>query len=183
MLLAMRGSNASWCFRTTSSRPGPDSRAGSATRSSNIQCTIEAILESSVRDVSGDGRKDLILRLLIIEGNHSRELLYVYGAPEGSSHLRRIFAQELAYTEGANGITNRATFEPNGGGIRVTLNNATGYTAANHPPATDPTHCRHSRRGAPIAWSSIGGATRRIRSNRRAPNRTAAIDREHRRRR
>ena len=95
------------------------------------------VLESTLRDVSGDGREDVILRLLVTEGNHSREFLYVYGAPEGASHLRRIFAQELAYTEGARGITNRATFEPNGGGIRITLNSATGYTAANHPRNTE----------------------------------------------
>ncbi len=96
------------------------------------------VLESTLRDVSGDGRKDVILRMLVTEGTHARELLYVYGAPEGASHLRRIFAQELAFTEGANGITNRATFEPNGGGIRVTLNNANGYTATHLPPATEP---------------------------------------------
>jgi hypothetical protein len=95
------------------------------------------VLESELRDVTGDGRKDVILRLLVAERNHARELLYVYGAPEGGSHLRRIFAHELAYTEGSNGVTDRATFEPSGGGIRVTLNNATGYSATRRPPAPE----------------------------------------------
>lgn len=89
------------------------------------------VLEVTARDLTGDGRQELILRLRVENNGMTRELLYVYGAPSGD-HLERLFAQELRRTQGNNDVQNRATYE-NGGRIRVTFQSAAGFTQANYP--------------------------------------------------
>lgn len=93
----------------------------------------EDLIEPAVRDVTGDGRQDLILRWRSTEpGGLVRELLTVYGAPNGSEQLGQLFAAETARTLGARRVASRATYEGSNA-IRFTLDGGTGFTPQNYP--------------------------------------------------
>lgn len=90
-------------------------------------------LETTLRDLTGDGRMDLVLRLRVPDASGlTREVLYVYGAPNGGDSLTRLFAHELGRSQGANRLSNRATYD-SGARIRVTFQSAEGYTQDNYP--------------------------------------------------
>jgi hypothetical protein len=94
------------------------------------------LLDPAIRDVTGDGRQDILVRVRLPPNNGLvREVLYVYGAPNGSDQLSQIFAIELARTMGANRVANRATYE--NGGIRVTYDGNVGFTQQNYPHVTE----------------------------------------------
>ncbi len=91
------------------------------------------LIEPGLRDVTGDGRQDLILRVRSTEPSGLvREVLTVYGAPNGADQLSQLFAAETARSMGANRVASRATYEGSNG-IRITADGGTGFTAQNYP--------------------------------------------------
>jgi hypothetical protein len=96
------------------------------------------LLEPALRDVTGDGRQDLILRVRQSEQQGLvREVLYVYGAPNSADQLTQLFAAEVARQVGSNRVASRATYDGNSG-IRITFDGATGFTQQNYPRLVDP---------------------------------------------
>lgn len=95
------------------------------------------LIESAIRDVSGDGRQDVILRVRTHENNGmTREILYVYGAPNGADQIAQMFAAEVARQVGSNRVASRATYEGNNG-IRITFDGVNGFTQQTYPRMVD----------------------------------------------
>ncbi|MDP3275911.1 MAG: hypothetical protein Q8Q09_11990 [Deltaproteobacteria bacterium] len=98
--------------------------------------TAAQFVETALRDVTGDGRLDVILRGRVDGGGMTREILYVYGSPTGSDQLEQLFAHELSRTVGAMRVVNRGTFEQ-GPRVRVTYASVEGFTQQNYPHMAD----------------------------------------------
>jgi len=93
------------------------------------------LLDARVRDVTGDGRAEVLVRQRVPTGEYSREVLSVFMANDDGTP-RRVFAHELAREGGANRVTNLLADEA-GGGLRVSLGSAVGWTASNYPTAAE----------------------------------------------
>jgi hypothetical protein len=94
--------------------------------------TADDLVDVAMRDVTGDGRMDVLLRARVTSSNMTREVLYVYGAPNGADQLEQLFAHELSRSAAGNRVVNRATYEQ-GPRIRVTFASNEGFTPQNFP--------------------------------------------------
>jgi hypothetical protein len=94
--------------------------------------TSDELGEVVLRDLTGDGRLDVIIRARVTANNMTREILYVYGAVAGADQLERLFAHELSRSTSAGRVVNRSTYEQ-GPRIRVTFVSNEGLTAQNFP--------------------------------------------------
>ncbi len=93
------------------------------------------LVDAQARDVTGDGRAEVLVRQRVPTGEYSREVLSVYTADDNGTP-RRVFAHELSREGGANRVTNLLSDEA-GGGLRVSLGSAVGWTASNYPAAAE----------------------------------------------
>lgn len=94
--------------------------------------TAEDLVDVSMRDVTGDGRMEVLLRARVGGNNMTREILYVFGAPGGADQLEQLFAHEITRSAGGNRVVNRATYEQ-GPRIRVSFGSNEGFTQQNFP--------------------------------------------------
>lgn len=93
------------------------------------------LVDAQVRDVTGDGRAEVLVRQRVPTGDYFREVLSVFTAGDNGTP-RRVFAAELGREAGANRVTNLLSDEA-GGGLRVTLGSAVGWSASNYPAAVE----------------------------------------------
>jgi hypothetical protein len=75
------------------------------------------LLEVTARDVTADGRADLVLRQRVTVGDVTRELLTVYAVDEQGA-LRRVLAHEVARTQGSATLRDDVSW-PEAGALRV----------------------------------------------------------------
>jgi hypothetical protein len=93
------------------------------------------VIESSARDVTGDGLAEVLLRLRTPTGEFDREVLHVYQI-DATGALQRVFVHELARVSGANRVADQVAYE-SGGRIRVGGATATGFTRETYPAAAE----------------------------------------------
>ncbi len=99
--------------------------------------TIEDLLDASVRDVTGDGRLDVVLRMRVGGNGMTREVLWVFAAPGSAQQIERVFAHELSRSASGMRVHSRASFEA-GPRIRVTFAGNEGFTERNFPRVVEP---------------------------------------------
>lgn len=92
------------------------------------------VLEVDARDLTGDGRSEVTLRLRVPTQAFSREIFMVYGL-DASGVPVRLFAHEIARTQQSSRVADRVSFEP--GGIRFSGATAQGFTAQSFPSANE----------------------------------------------
>ncbi|MEI7893331.1 MAG: hypothetical protein WCI05_09570 [Myxococcales bacterium] len=94
------------------------------------------VLRVEARDITSDGKHELIVTRRRTQGNVVREDLEVYGA-QGDSELDRIFAHEVSIRSGSRKVSNAIELSP--GSIEVSVEPAVGWDAASfrEPVATD----------------------------------------------
>lgn len=85
----------------------------------------------SLRDVTGEGKIDVVLRHRVAIGAITRELVSVY-ALDASGALQRVFAQEVSRVEGAARMQNELSWSA-GGRVRVAFERNEGWTQARWP--------------------------------------------------
>ncbi len=94
-----------------------------------------------VRDMTGDGKAEIVLRRRVDIGNGWRELTQVLGFDSGGQ-LQSLFEHETGLSGSAGTIQNDVHIEPSarGGAIRITFGSATGYNATNYHEPTETAH-------------------------------------------
>lgn len=85
----------------------------------------------TLRDVTGDGKTDVVLQQRVVSGAITRELVMAY-AVDAAGALQRVFAQETARTEGSAQLRDAVTWSP-GGRVRVAFERNEGWTQERWP--------------------------------------------------
>jgi hypothetical protein len=84
------------------------------------------LVDVALRDVTGEGKADIVLRQRVAVGAVTRELVTVY-AVDAVGALQRVFAQEVARAEGAARMSDALSWSP-GGRVRVAFERNEGWT-------------------------------------------------------
>lgn len=91
--------------------------------------------EVDTRDLTADGRAEILVRFRVPTGDFSREVLHLY-ALDAAGNLAHALAHETQRDSGPNRVTN--SFAPEAGGrVRVATLSAVGYSASNYPAAVE----------------------------------------------
>ena len=134
--------------------------------------TSDDLLDVTVRDITGDGKSEVLLRQRAgTVGGFSRELLTVYRVDEGGN-FQQVFVHEVGRAQGANRLSDRVSYEP--AGLRLEAGGPVGFTAATWPAATEagveaPLTPWSTDRARVFTWSAAAHAFSLARSERNAP--------------
>lgn len=117
---------------------GSSFRKGSEYYYGDLGVAGDQIPSCEVRDLTGDGQSEIILRKRFVSGSRTREMVQVMSFGSGEVPLP-IFQHELVVATDAGSVTNDLTFSADGGktAIKITPGKATGFTAGNYREPTE----------------------------------------------
>jgi hypothetical protein len=112
---------------------GSSFRKGSEYYYGDLGVTGEQIPSCEVRDLTGDGQSEIILRKRFVSGSRTREVLQVMSFGAGDVPLP-IFQHELSVTTDAGSVADDFTFAADGAktSIKITPGKATSFNAGNY---------------------------------------------------
>lgn len=117
---------------------GSSFRKGSEYYYGDLGVAGEHIPSCEVRDLTGDGQSEIILRKRFVSGSRTREMVQVMSFGAGEVPLP-IFQHELAITTDAGSVADDITFAPDGGktAIKITPGKVTSFNAGNYREPTE----------------------------------------------
>ena len=117
---------------------GSSFRKGSEYYYGDLGVPGDQIPSCEVRDLTGDGQSEIILRKRFVSGSRTREMIQVMSFGAGEVPLP-IFQHELSVSTDAGSVTDDLAFTTDGGktAIKITPGKATGFNAGNYREPTE----------------------------------------------
>ncbi len=137
---------------------GSSFRKGSEYYYGDLGVAGDQIPSCEVRDLTGDGQSEIILRKRFVSGTRTREMVQVMSFGAGEVPLP-IFQHELSVTTDAGSVADDLTFATDGGktAIKITPGKATGFNAGNY---REPTETAYDP--VLLPWGAVGSRTYRF---------------------
>lgn len=134
---------------------GSSFRKGSEYYYGDLGVAGEQIPSCEVRDLTGDGQSEIILRKRFVSGSRTREMLQVMSFGSGDVPLP-IFQHELAVTTDAGSVADDFTFAADGAKtlIKITPGKATSFNVGNY---REPSETAYDP--VLLPWGSIASRT------------------------
>jgi hypothetical protein len=152
---------------------GSSFRKGSEYYFSDVGVDAANLLACEVRDVTGDGQSEILLRKRLVSGSKSRELFQVlsFGSSETPT---TIFQHEVGIATDVGSLSNDVSYLPDGSrtAIKITPGAARGFNAGNYREPTETSYDPVLLPWGPIAsqlYKMSGGAFARASEERQAP--------------
>jgi hypothetical protein len=117
---------------------GSSFRKGSEYYYGDLGVAGDQIPSCELRDVTGDGQSEIILRKRFVSGSRTREMVQVMSFGAGEVPLP-IFQHELSVSTDAGSVADDLSFTTDGGktAIKITPGKATGFNAGNYREPTE----------------------------------------------
>ena len=117
---------------------GSSFRKGSQYYYGDLGVPGDQIPSCEVRDLTGDGQSEIILRKRFVSGSRTREMIQVMSFGAGEAPLP-IFQHELSVSTDAGSVSDDIAFTTDGGktAIKITPGKATGFNAGNYREPTE----------------------------------------------
>lgn len=137
---------------------GSSFRKGSEYYYGDLGVAGDQIPSCEVRDLTGDGQSEIILRKRFVSGSRTREILQVMSFGSGEVPLS-IFQHEVGISTDAGSVTDEITFAADGAktSIKITPGKATGFNAGNY---REPTETAYDP--VLLPWGAIASQTYRF---------------------
>ncbi|MFS8068885.1 MAG: hypothetical protein ACMG6S_21200, partial [Byssovorax sp.] len=137
---------------------GSSFRKGSEYYYGDLGVAGDQIPSCEVRDLTGDGQSEIILRKRFVSGSRTREILQVMSFGSGEAPLP-IFQHEVGISTDAGSVTDEITFAADGAktSIKITPGKATGFNAGNY---REPTETAYDP--VLLPWGAIASQTYRF---------------------
>ena len=157
---------------------GSNFRKGSEYYFSDLGVDGANLLSCEVRDFTGDGQSEIILKKRLVSGSKNRDLLQVltFGSSETPTS---IFQHEVGVASDLGSLTNDVSYVPDGmrTAIKITPGTARGFNAGNYREPTETSYDPVLLPWGPIAsqlYKVSGGAFARASEEKQAPSPAAA---------
>jgi hypothetical protein len=120
---------------------GSSFRKGSEYYYGDLGVAGDQIPSCEVRDLTGDGQSEIILRKRFVSGSRTREMVQVMSFGAGEVPLP-IFQHELSVSTDQGSVADDLTFTTDGGktAIKITPGKVTGFNAGNYREPTETTY-------------------------------------------
>lgn len=137
---------------------GSSFRKGSEYYYGDLGVAGDQIPSCEVRDLTGDGQSEIILRKRLVSGSRTREILQVMSFGSGEVPLP-IFQHEVGISTDAGSVTDEITFAADGAkmSIKITPGKVTGFNAGNY---REPTETAYDP--VLLPWGAIASQTYRF---------------------
>jgi hypothetical protein len=152
---------------------GSNFRKGSEYYFSDVGVDAANLLSCEVRDVTGDGQSEIILRKRLVSGSKSRELFQVLSFGSGETPTS-IFQHEVGIATDVGSLSNDVSYVPDGSrtAIKITPGSARGFNAGNYREPTETSYDPVLLPWGPIAsqlYKMSGSTFARASEERQAP--------------
>lgn len=134
---------------------GSSFRKGSEYYYGDLGVAGDQIPSCELRDVTGDGQSEIILRKRFVSGSRTREMVQIMSFGAGEVPLP-IFQHELSVSTDAGSVADDIAFTTDGGktAIKITPGKATGFNAGNY---REPTETAYDP--VLLPWGSVASQT------------------------